>query len=201
MVIEENGLRVLTDPGAWTTAQNKITGIDIILITHEHADHFHVESVKTILKNNPLARISTNSGVGKILSQENIPFTLLEDKNSLSVRGVNIEAYGKEHAYIYKTVPTVVNTGYFIDGRFFYPGDNFYNPQKPVEILALPVAGPWMKIADALEYLHQIKPKKAFPVHDGMLKIFGGHHAHPAKILESLGGKFIIPELGKEMEF
>ena len=52
MVIKEGDLTVLTDPGVWTTAQNGVKGIDVLLITHEHADHLHIESVKEILKNN-----------------------------------------------------------------------------------------------------------------------------------------------------
>jgi len=51
----------------------------------------------------------------------------------------------------------------------FYPGDAYTEPGKDVEILALPVAGPWCKSADAIAYAIKIKPKKAFPVHDWLL--------------------------------
>lgn len=200
LIIETKGLRILTDPGAWTTAQNDVTRIDVILITHEHQDHLHIESVKTVLKNNPQASIYTNSGVGKILIQHNISFSLLEDHNSISVKGVTLEGHGTQHAYIYKTVPEVINTGYFIGEKFFYPGDSFYNPKKPVEILALPVAGTWMRLADAIEYACALQPKHAFPVHDGMLKIFGPSHLLPQRILAEQGITFTIPELGKEMQ-
>lgn len=197
LVIEEGGINIMTDPGAWTTAQTEQKNINIILITHEHQDHLHIDSLKTVLKNNPQAQVITNSGVGKILEKEKIAYTLLEDGNSKIFDNILIEGFGKIHAHIYKTIPQVINTGYYISNRFFYPGDSFYIPPKPVEILALPVAGTWMKISEAIDYALALKPKHAFPVHDGMLKFFGPSHLLPQKILASQGINFIIPEEGK----
>ena len=71
---------------------------------------------------------------------------------------------------------------------------------KPVEILALPVAGPWMKIADAIEYAKLIKPKVCFPVHDGQLRFLGPVHKLPETILPPLGIKFIVPDENKVLE-
>ena len=175
-MIEENGVKILTDPGAWTTAQNEVKGIDIVLITHEHADHLHVESVKTILVNNPQAKIITNSAVAKILSVENINCEIVEHGQSTSVKDILFEGWGEKHADIYPSITPVQNTGYFIGQRLFYPGDALYNPQKPVDILALPVAGPWLKISEAVDYAKAVKPQICFPVHDGMLKITGPYH-------------------------
>ena len=39
-------------------------------------------------------------------------------------------------------------------------------------MLALPVAGPWMKIADAIDFAKAIKARTAFGVHDGMVQPF-----------------------------
>ena len=66
-------------------------------------------------------------------------------------------------------IPSVENTGYFIANKLFYPGDAFYKPSKPVEVLAVPVAGPWMKVSEGIDYAKEVKPKKCFPVHDGIL--------------------------------
>jgi len=70
-----------------------------------------------------------------------------------------------------------------------------------VEILALPVAGPWMKISEAIDYALEIKPKVVFPVHDGALKILGPAHRVPSTILPEHGIKFVIIEEGKEVSF
>lgn len=201
LLIKEKDLTVLTDPGSWTTAQNEFTGIKLILITHEHSDHLHVDSLKTILKNNPNAKVITNNGVAKILDKEGIQYELLLHGQSTTMNEILIEGFGEKHAEIYETVIPVDNTGYFIANRFFYPGDASTNPGKQVEILALPVAGPWVKVGDFMEYAKLIKPNHAFPVHDGGLKYFGSSHNVPLKELPKFGIQFTIPEEGKEMEF
>lgn len=192
LLIEESGVRILTDPGAWTTAQNEVTGIDLVLITHEHSDHLHMDSVKQVLQNNPQAVILTNSAVGKILSDSGVAFELLEHGEKNQFKGINLEGHGQKHAVIYQEYGQVKNTGFMIADRFFYPGDSLYNPKKSVEILALPVAGPWLKISDAVDYALELKPKIVFPVHDAMinLSMFTGHHAIPKMFLPKLGIEF-----------
>ncbi len=201
LVVEDQGFRLLTDPGDYSTLQNQVKDIDLVLITHEHGDHLHIESLKTVLENNPKAKIITNHGVGKILDGESMPCEFLEHGQEKTISGIKVEGHGNDHAPIYPTIASVQNTGYFISGRLFYPGDAFYNPQKPVEILALPVAGPWLRISDSMEYAKLIKPKIAFPVHDGNLKSFGIAHRLPNAFLPTLGIKFIVPEENEPLDF
>ncbi len=202
LLIEIDGARIMTDPGAWSTAQNDVVGVDIILITHEHQDHLHVGSLQTVLKNNPSAKIFTNTAVGKILSAEGISFTLLEDGGSHTEDAITLEGYGTTHASIYDSLFTPVqNTGYFIQNKFFYPGDAFIVPPKVVDVLALPVCGPWMHIRECIDYAKEIKPRVCFPVHDGMLAIHGPFHMVPKMALEKVGLTFTPMLPGEEKEF
>jgi L-ascorbate metabolism protein UlaG (beta-lactamase superfamily) len=201
MLVEEKGVRILIDPGSFTTAQNELKNINLILITHEHMDHISIDSLKKILKNNPNTKIMTNNGVGLILKKEDIPFTLLEDGQKYTEKEVMVEGFGKKHEIIYETLPRQDNTAYLINNRFFYPGDSFTKPDKPVEILALPVSAPWGKISEFIDYAIEIHPKVCFPVHDGIMsnpsafsRIFSG-------ILESKGIRFLPIENGKEFVF
>jgi len=200
LLIEENGVRILTDPGTYSTGFENLTNIDLILITHEHQDHLHIPALKECLKNNPKADIITNKGVSKLLNPENIKYQLLEDGQHIKVKDILIEAIGHDHAIMYKTVPCI-NTGFLISNKLFYPGDSLHNPNKPVEILALPVAGPWLKLEEAIDYALQIKPKIAFPVHEGGLKQPGSVHRIPQTILEPAGIKFQVLDDGKEYPF
>ncbi len=200
-LIEEQGLRILTDPGTYSTGQNDVKDIDVVLITHDHNDHLHMDSLKTILKNNPQAKVITNKSVGILLEKEGIIFSIIEDNQSLLKNNVLIEGFGKSHAVMYSSIPQIQNTGYFIANKLFYPGDAFTNPKKQIEILALPVAGPWMKLSEAIDYALELKPKVCFPVHEGILKSPGSTHRIPPQILEPEGIKFIILEFKKEYTF
>lgn len=177
LILETNRVKIVTDPGSFTDAQNEIEGINIILITHEHQDHFHVQSIKTMLAKNPNAVVVTNGSVGALLEKEGIHSTRVGDGEKTEINGVMIEGFGKDHAPIYGTMGLVENTAYLVNGEFYFPGDNFHPPTagqvlRPISVLALPVAGPWMKMSDAINFAKQVNAKKAFGVHDGMIMPF-----------------------------
>ncbi|HVN26648.1 MAG TPA: MBL fold metallo-hydrolase [Candidatus Paceibacterota bacterium] len=171
LLIETGGVNILTDPGTYSDAQNTLLGIHAIVITHEHGDHFHIEHVKEVMRKNPQAAVITNASVGRLLAAQGIPHTVVDGRQSVTVNNVPIEAFDGKHEEIYEDFGQVQNTGYLIDNAFFLPGDSFVVvPDKPVRVLALPVAGPWCRVGDAIRYAMRVKPAKAFPVHDGMIR-------------------------------
>jgi len=203
LLLEIEGLRILTDPGIWSRDFDDLAEIDIVLISHEHQDHLHVESVQTILKNNPAAEVITNASVGKILEEHGIVHTILEGRGNTNRAGVLIEAFDGPHATIFGAFGLVKNTGYFIANKFFYPGDAYTEPDKPVSILALPIAGPWCKAEDALNYAVSIKPDQAFPVHDAILNKEGINLVHGLfeNVLKSKGIIFTSLKEGESKDF
>ena len=201
MLIEEAGIRFLSDPGTLSTAQTEVTNIDFILITHEHHDHFDPISIKPCLEHNPQAEILTTETVSELLKKEGIASHVLKEGDAYDAKGVHLEIFGALHALIHRSIPQTTNIGFYIADRFFYPGDAFVKIPKPVEILALPVAGPILKISESLDYAIELKPKVCFPVHDGILKNIGLTSALPPKVLGPLGIEFVPFELGKEYQF
>ncbi len=197
LLIEEGEGKLLTDPGNMSTAQEKLTGITVVLISHEHKDHFHIESLKTVLQNNPHAEVFTNKAVGKLLAKEEIRFTLLEHRQKKLVSGFLIEGFGEKHAEILPGVPPVANTGYFINEKLYFPGDAFFNPKVEIEALALPVCAPWLKLSEAIAYCIEVNPRIAFPIHDGFLKIAGPFHSLPEQELKKADIEFKTLTNGK----
>lgn len=200
LIIETNNLKIMTDPGNFSIEQNQEKDVDVVLITHEHADHFHLESLLEVIKNNPQCRIITNTSVKKLLDKENIACEIL-DENEIDV-GVKIFAKTCPHADIFDGIIPVQNTGYLIDDKLFYPGDAWLLSEKEVEVLALPVAGPWSKIRDSIEYAVKINPKIAFPVHDGIIKdsAINIFHKFPEKFLNEKNIHFKTLEAGEILE-
>lgn len=168
LVVEVNGKRIMTDPGNYSTGQVEEKNIDLVLITHEHADHLHVESLKKVLENNPGCKVITNSSVNKILDLHGIASEVLEEGEGESA-GIKLFAKSCPHADIYDGVPVVQNTSYTIEDKLFYPGDAYLLPSLRPEVLALPVAGGWNRIRNFADYALQVRPKIIFNMHDGNL--------------------------------
>ena len=193
-------VRIMTDPGAFSTGQINEIGINAVIITHEHKDHLHIESLKEVLKNNPKAVVITNTAVGKILDSENISYIKIEEGEKYILDGVDIIGFGNTHSEIYGEFGSVQNTGYMIND-LCYPGDSFSYPDKDVDILALPVAGPWMSMKEAIDYTKNIRPRICFPVHDAIMQDFASFvWKIPETILKENGIEFKKLELEKEEE-
>jgi L-ascorbate metabolism protein UlaG (beta-lactamase superfamily) len=196
----KDGVRIMTDPGAFSSLQNSARNISIVLITHEHADHLHIASLEKVLENNPSAKVVTNSSVGKLLDTAQIPYIKVEYGESFGIDGVQIKAFGNSHAEIYGEYGRVQNTGYMIN-NLCYPGDSFTNPNQKVDILALPVAGPWMKMQNAIDYAKEVNPRIAFPVHDAIVQDFATFVWRiPEHFLGELGILWKKLEIAKEEE-
>jgi L-ascorbate metabolism protein UlaG (beta-lactamase superfamily) len=168
LLVEEGKLKVLIDPGNYNP-KPEASGLDVILITHEHDDHCFLPVLQEVLKENPQAEVITHEAVGKKLESSGITWTPIKDGEVIDRKEVKIASYGKEHAIIHRELPRFANTGFMIAGRFFYPGDALYKPPVSVEILALPTAAPWMRVEESIDYGRNVKPKIAFPVHDGIM--------------------------------
>lgn len=198
MVITVGKTVIVTDPGSYSIEEHdKIMHADMVLITHEHGDHFHIDSLKAMVKRIPGISVITNDTVGEILVKEGIEHRVMKHGDTIDLKGVHIEAYGEKHAILHRSIPQSSNVGFFLENRFFFPGDAFTNPNKPVDILALPVGGPWLKISEVLDYAIELKPRITFPVHDGM----GSFVPRMAPgILSQYGIEFINVEDGGELE-
>jgi L-ascorbate metabolism protein UlaG (beta-lactamase superfamily) len=202
LLVEEKGARFIVDPGNSSgRRQDNAVDIDAILITHDHPDHWTLESVQELVKNNLNAKIFTTSEVSKKLKEHGIASEVLAHKQKAEVKGVVIEGWGKKHAMILKSIPLIENTGYFIGERFFYPGDAIDPPKKRVEILAFPATAPWMKISEAVEFGVKVRPRVAFPVHDAILKNGGPFYRIAGEVFAKEGIEWKVIEDGGSAEF
>jgi L-ascorbate metabolism protein UlaG (beta-lactamase superfamily) len=203
LLLEVNDKRILVDPGRFSEQQNELRNIDIVLITHEHADHCHSESITKVRDNNPDVIIVTNTSVAALLQTLEVAAYVLEGRDSATIVDVVIEAFDGVHIEIFEDFGMVQNTGYFIENKFFFPGDAYTIPNKAVDVLALPVAGPWCKISDAISYAKAVAPKTTFPVHDATLNTEGKAVTYPhfARELEKEGIDFVLWEQETPKEF
>lgn len=191
LLVEIDGKYILTDPGGWTELPDDMPRIDIVLITHEHSDHLDLDNLKKVLESSPDAAIITNATTAaKFASAGDWKYEAVERGISEMSDTVKIEMWQSEHAPITEQITPVDNTSFLIDETLYLPGDAFFIPDHTVELLALPVCGPWMHINEALEFAKVIEPKMAFPIHDGMLAEMGPFHSIPGMILPEFDIEF-----------
>jgi L-ascorbate metabolism protein UlaG (beta-lactamase superfamily) len=170
--VEQDGQLLVIDPGNFTTdfiAPDHVVGI---VITHEHADHFDSELVASIIDKNPEAVIVAHSSITQTI--EAFETIAVDTGTTLNIGLFRLEFFGGEHAAIFTNMPPLANLGVMINDLLYYPGDSFAVPvNRSVDTLALPVAAPWLKINETLDFLAAIKPRAAFPTHDAILSSTG----------------------------
>ena len=209
LLVEQGALRVLTDPGAYLHEQIVVQEIgvpevDLVTISHKHKDHMSIESLRMLRESNDKLRIFTNSEVAKELESEDIICEIVEDGSTQDISGVSIRGFGEFHAKTYADeTPMARNIGYLIAGRLYHPGDSFTIPDAPVEILAFPMAGGWMKTAEVTDFIKKIQPKYCLPIHNGSFREdrWAGFYKRPKARLGSLDIEFVGLKEGESRNF
>lgn len=167
--LEKDGRTLVIDPGVFSE-EDAVLGADAILVTHEHPDHFDEERLRAGMAANPAAEIWTLRSVADQLSAA-FPGRVhtVGHGDAFTAAGFDVQVHGELHAVIHPDIPRITNVGYLVDGSVFHPGDALTVPDQPVETLMLPVMAPWNKISEVIEYVREVKPQRAYDIHDALL--------------------------------
>jgi len=172
LIVEEGGHRLVVDPGNLTTPLVDAGGIDAVVITHEHADHWSPSQLQRILDLNRDARVFGPAGVTK--AAEGFPVETVSAGDVVTLAPFTLRFFGGQHAVIHRSIPVVDTLGVLVNDRLYYPGDSFTIPEGvEVDTLAVPAGAPWLKIAEGMDYVDAVKPKRTFPTHYGVLSAAG----------------------------
>ena len=169
--VEQDEQVLIIDPGAYTTNLDTPSGIVAIVITHEHADHMDKSHLQVLTAANPDAVIIAHQDITTQLGEFKIQTVMAGE--GIKVGNFELEFFGGQHAIIHTAIPRIANLGVMINSRVYYPGDSFVLPERDVEVLALPVSAPWMKLSEAIDFARIVKPSLIFPTHDAILSDIG----------------------------
>jgi L-ascorbate metabolism protein UlaG (beta-lactamase superfamily) len=171
--LEKDGATLVIDPGAFSEPAATLADADAVLITHEHFDHLDVDSLRAALTAKPDLEVWTNPAVAEQFADAKDRVHAVRHGDTFTAAGFSVHVYGEKHAEIHKDVPIIDNTGFVIDGEVFHPGDALTIPEDPVPTLLVPVNGPWLKVAEMIDYFREVAPRQGFALHDGLLNDLG----------------------------
>jgi L-ascorbate metabolism protein UlaG (beta-lactamase superfamily) len=161
LLVEEEDARLLIDPSAQEAERVDEFGyIDAVLYTHEHADHFDAELADKFREGG--AQIYANqSTAAKMANKPNI----MTDGDEFEVKGLSVQAIELPHCLMWDGSDGPQNTGYYLGGKLFHPGDGKELADFSMEVLAVPITGPDISLKDALDFAKQVKAKTVIPIH------------------------------------
>jgi len=167
VMIEFEGTIIHIDPHQ-SIDYSSYAKADIILITHQHQDHFDENKIKELLGTS--TRIFGPAGVLEV-SRE-IGVEVLSYGEVITISGFEIEvipAYNIQKAFH----PRGLNNGYLLTigmNRIFIGGDTECTPEiralENIDIALLPIDGQFtMSPREAAECFDSIRPRQAIPYH------------------------------------
>jgi len=162
--VELEGKVLIVDPGVFTKTLEIPANVVGIVVTHEHEDHFDPEILAAIYDKNPESvLVSLASITEKMIDHKSI---VVRPGDNITVGPFTLEFFGGKHAEIHSSIPLVDNVGVLVNQSIYYPGDSFAEPNRDVQVLALPASGPWYKMSETIDFMLAVKPQSAFPTHN-----------------------------------
>jgi L-ascorbate metabolism protein UlaG (beta-lactamase superfamily) len=163
---------LLFDPGAFTPeAADLLDSVDAVLITHDHIDHLDVDVVGAALERRPTTLPAfAPAAAAALLPAGRV--TVISPGDTFRAAGIEVRAFGGQHATIHADLPPMSNVGYLVDG-VYHPGDAYLVPDAEVDTLLLPTSGPWTKVGEAVDFVRAVQPRRSVQIHDAMLGEIG----------------------------
>jgi len=199
LLLEKGGEVLVVDPGNFLSLTDFPDVVGVV-VTHEHPDHWTDDNLTRILKDSPRARILGPAGVAA--AAEGFAVETVAAGDVVEVGGFSLRFFGGKHAVIHSSIPVVDNVGVLVDDELYYAGDSFALPGVPVGTLAVPAGAPWLKVAETMEYVLEVAPLRAFPVHEMPLSLWGLelYSSRIAWAVEQGGGELLRLSPGESID-
>ncbi len=166
--LEKDGKVLVIDPGAWATDFVAPENVTVVVVSHEHFDHFDPEKLQEIIAKNPEVVIYAPQAV--VDQAGDLPIQTAKPGEQVNVSTFSLEFVGGKHATIHAELhQPFENVGVIVNDTLYHPGDSLELPGRAVKVLSTPIIAPWEKVSESVDFLIAVKPEIAFPSHDAFL--------------------------------
>ncbi len=172
IMIEWNGKHIYSDPYSEVCSFAGMPKADLVLITHNHYDHYDLEALNEILA--PQTVVVTDSGTGKV-DKRYFPLAYsekfeYEGVEITAVPAYNILRFNEEGNHFH---PKGFGNGYILSFggfRLYIAGDTECTQEmkslKDIDIAFLPKNLPYtMKDEEFIEAANILMPRYLYPIH------------------------------------
>ncbi|MEU4387805.1 MBL fold metallo-hydrolase [Promicromonospora sp. NPDC023805] len=181
--LPDGGGTLVIDPGTFSDTAAALPGAAAVLITHDHPDHVDVPVVVEHLGSAPDIQVWATTPAADALRAGGAPADRVHEVapgQVLEIAGVRVTVGGGDHAVIHPEIPRAVNVTYLVEtdgASVFHPGDSYEAPASlpaaGLDVLLLPVAGPWMKLSEAIDFTRSVPARTVVPIHEALLSEIG----------------------------
>jgi L-ascorbate metabolism protein UlaG (beta-lactamase superfamily) len=158
LLVEMPKRTVLFDPGDVSTVNiDTLQYLDDIFITHNHADHMDVPTIKKLVDKFPNVRIFGPEQAEEQLESEGIKATADQPEGVI--------VFSAPHAPLFGGMTAPDNIGIHYLDLLSNPGDS-HEFSESKKILAMPMTAPWGYMVQAVAKIRELKPQYVIPIHD-----------------------------------
>lgn len=174
VAVAHEGRTLVIDPGILSD-HGPLAAAEAVLVSHGHPDHLAPEALARVA-----AELWVPEDVVPMLRDSGIDEARIHAVGpgaAFRAAGFDVRVLGGEHAEVHPELPRVRNNAYLIAGRILHPGDALPEVEAPEQVraLLLPIAAPWLRLADAIDYARGFGTAVVHPMHDAVLSDAGRH--------------------------
>ncbi len=167
--LEKDGAVLVIDPGMWSDAPEALAGAAAVLVTHEHPDHLDADAVRAALSSDPGVTLWANQSICAQFTEFGDRVHEVGHGDALDVAGFRSTFTAWITRSSTRTSRSWSTPGSASTASCSIPATRSPSPRTRSATLLVPLAAPWQKAAEMIDYFRAVGPARGYAIHDAIL--------------------------------